>query len=313
MKKVISHISYLISFFVLASCEDPISIESQTRLGESQLTVDAWLTNESKEQSVRLTLSSPYFSTDRTKPALGAKVYVAEIFADNSLGKAITLSDKKNDGNYVWTPKSKTDALCEVGKKYGLLVEYENEKYVSASSTNRVPKIDSLTYYADELPIAADDLPKSGFVSEFYAKDPKGESDCYWIRTYKNGKRFSKPSDLSIAYDAGFSPGSKSDGLMFIRPIRQSINNRDTGFWQEKDTIQVELFSIPEDAYYFLLQVRQESANGGIFSTPPANIPSNIFNQNTKGKKALGFFATSATSTFSTVINKNKAKTKPQN
>lgn len=86
------------------------------------------------------------------------------------------------------------------------------------------------------------------------------EGDTYLIRSYKNDSLRFKPENITLAYDAGFSAGSKTDGLMFILPIRQSIN---PVLFQDKDKLKVELLSIPIEAYYYILQLRQESQNGG--------------------------------------------------
>ena len=73
----------------------------------------------------------------------------------------------------------------------------------------------------------------------------------------------------------------------------------DTGTGQELIATGGYHFTIPADF------------NGGIFGTPPANIPTNIFTLNSSSKnKALGFFAVSSVSKFETIIDKNKAKPK---
>ena len=95
---------------------------------------------------------------------------------------------------------------------------------------------------------------------------------------------------------------------MFILPIRQSISQ---GLFADKDKLKVELYSIPIEAYYYVLQLKQESQNGGIFATPLANIPTNILNLNQNStKKALGAFIVSKVSSFETVIDKKLAKPK---
>ena len=92
---------------------------------------------------------------------------------------------------------------------------------------------------------------------------------------------------------------------MFIRPIRQSVSPE---LYLEKDTIKVEVHSIPQIAFYFLNQVRQESNNAGLFATPPSNILTNIQNVNANGRKPIGFFGASAVSVFQTVIDPKKAR-----
>lgn len=297
MKKILS---ILIVSAALFSCEEVIDLDVKD--GVNQLVVDAWLTDEDKEQSVKLTISQPYFEDSAPKPALGAEVIVY-----NQDSTAHVFTDANNDGVYTYKPKA--GKFLKENEQVALAVKYENEQYYSISKLKRVPKIDSIGYEVFNFPITPPNGgPKDGFLAQFYANDPVGEGDTYLIRSYKNDTLRFKPTDITLAYDAGFSPGSKSDGLMFILPIRQSLNQT---LFSDKDKLKVELFSIPTEAYYYLLQLRQESSNGGIFATPLSNIPTNIFNLNSKStKKALGAFIVSKVSAFETVIDKNKAKPK---
>lgn len=297
MKKILS---ILLVSLVLLSCEDVIDLE--VRDGVNQLVVDAWLTDEDREQSVKLTISQPYFEDSAPKPALGAEVIVY-----NQDSTAHVFTDPNKDGVYTYKPKP--GKFLKENEQVALSVKYENEQYYSLSKLKRVPKIDSVGYEVFSFPISPPDGgPKEGFLAQFYANDPVGEGDTYLMRSYKNDTLRFKPTDITLAYDAGFSAGSKSDGLMFILPIRQALNQT---LFLDKDKLKVELFSIPTEAYFYLLQLRQESSNGGIFATPLSNIPTNIFNLNSKStKKALGAFFVSKVSTFETVIDKNKAKPK---
>ena len=297
MKK---YILIFLSATTLFACQDVIDIE--VKEGINQMVVDAWLTNENTEQKVILTYSQAYFDNAEPKPVLGAKVIV---FDEDST--AYTFSDKNNKGIYTYEAQN-GKSFNQIGKRYALYIKNGNEEYYSISQLKRVPKIDSVAYESFKFPVPPpDSTPQEGYLVQFYASDPAGEGDCYWVKYKKNSKSAFKATQISIAYDAGFSPGTKSDNIMFIQPLRQSVNG--LGLFEDKDTLTVNLHSIPVEAYYFLLQVRQESSNGGIFAVPSANIPTNILNLNAKSStKALGFFAVSAVSNAQTIIDKNKAK-----
>jgi Domain of unknown function (DUF4249) len=282
------------------SCQDVILID--VKEGKTQLAVDAWLTDEAIEQSIVLTNTQSYFDSTKAKPALGATVVVY-----NQDSTAHVFVDKTNTGVYTYTPKNnnylKADELAF------LSIKYQNEEYNSVSKLNRVPKIDSLRYEVFSFPVnPPNGGPKDGYLAEFYAKDFKGEGDTYLIRHYKNDTLKFKPNEFSLAYDGGFSPGSRADDLMFILPLRQSINSK---LYLENEKVKVELFSIPNDAFYFFQQIRQEANNGGIFATPLNNVPTNIINvKKQNGKKAVGIFFVSKVSTFETIIDKKLAKPK---
>ena len=87
---------------------------------------------------------------------------------------------------------------------------------------------------------------------------------------------------------------SIADGLTFIVPIRQSINP--DSLYALNDVVRVEVHSLTADAFLFWQQVRTQVTNGGLFATPPANVPTNIINTNPTGRPATGFFITSALS-----------------
>lgn len=297
---MIRRIFYIVALGLITttiwSCEDVIDLEIKD--GETQLVVDAWLTDKDETQSIKLSLSQGYFDNSPVRQALGAEVTV---FEEDST--AHSFIDVDNNGVYVL----QGDNFLQQGENYGLLVAYEGNQFVSLSQKRRVPTIDSLVFEKFTFPIAPPDGgPESGFFAQFYAKDFDGEGDTYWIRYKKNDTLNNNPGDLNIAYDASFSPGAGSDGLTFILPIRQSIND---GLYQHGDKVDVELWSITNEAYLYLFQIRQESSNGGIFAVPPANIPTNIINlDNNSEVKALGFFGISAVSSFTAVADSTTAK-----
>jgi Domain of unknown function (DUF4249) len=299
MKKIHS-IIVLLAALSLTSCQDVIQIDLTP--GPTQLVIDGWLTDQPGPQRIKLTNSAAYFDNSAAKPVLGATVTVAD-----ETGRIFEFKDLKKDGVYVWTPASPRDTLARRGLRYGLQIKTNGEEYVAQTQFNRVPKIDSVTYFPEKPTVAPTKGPKEGFQAEFWSRDLVGRGDCYWIKASKNGKYFGSTNDISVAYDGAFSQGSASDGLIFILPIRRSINPE---LWSEKDTIRVELHAIPLEAYYFLQQVQQEGSNQGLFATPPANILTNVINRDTKGRKPLGFFGASSVSVFTTVIDAKKAKPK---
>jgi hypothetical protein len=285
----------------LTGCQDVINLDTET--GPSQLVVDGWVTNQTGPQTIKLTQSAAYFDNSTPKPVLGATVTVTD-----EANVAYRFQDLKNTGEYVWTPPSPYTPLGHVSGTYRLSIKTGTEEYQATTQIRPGPRIDSVNYYFDKPPVTPQRGPKEGYVAEFYARDLPGKDDTYWIKTFKNGKYFNRASDISLAYDAGFSPGGNIDGIVFILPIRRSINKE---YWSAGDTLRVELHSIPVAAYYFLQAVNAESGNQGLFATPPTNIPTNVTNLNANGRKALGFFGGSSVNTLQTVIDPKKARPKP--
>jgi len=299
MKKIHNLVIISLLSVIIFSCTDVIDIS--VKEGVSQLSVDALLNNKAETQTIKLTLTQGYFDNSAIKPALGASVFV---FDQDSV--SYEFKDLKKDGTYIYDAKNKP--LNKIGKQYALYVNYGGNEFVSVSKLNRVPKIDSINYEVNKLPVKPANGPQEGFQPQFYAKDFEGEGDCYWIKSAKNKKYFSKATEIQVAYDAGFSPGSKTDGLLFILPIRTSVGRE---LYSDKDTLKVDVYSITQEQFFYLQFVQQVSQAGSLFSTPLANIPTNVVNRNLKStKKAIGFFGISAVSSMETIIDKNKAKPK---
>lgn len=299
MKKIHNLVIISLLSVIIFSCTDVIDIS--VKEGVSQLSVDALLNNKAETQTIKLTLTQGYFDNSAIKPALGASVFV---FDQDSV--SYEFKDLKKDGTYIYDAKNKP--LNKIGKQYALYVNYGGNEFVSVSKLNRVPKIDSINYEVNKLPVKPANGPQEGFQPQFYAKDFEGDGDCYWIKSAKNKKYFSKATEIQVAYDAGFSPGSKTDGLLFILPIRTSVARE---LYSDKDTLKVDVYSITQEQFFYLQFVQQVSQAGSLFSTPLANIPTNVVNRNLKStKKAIGFFGISAVSSMETIIDKNKAKPK---
>ncbi|MDN5201050.1 DUF4249 domain-containing protein [Fulvivirgaceae bacterium BMA10] len=293
-KRLILKLTVLSLLSIHFGCEDEITPNLDD--APSVMVVDAWLTNQEGPQTIRLTMSQPYFNNSQLVGVQNAVVSVI----DNE-NNEFTFAEQEN-GEYVWQPFN-GEALGEIGNAFTLRVEHDGETYEASSVMNRVPPIDSVTFTFEEAEFGFPDR----YSASFWARDPEGLGDTYWIKTYKNGEFLSKPSELVIAFDAGFR-GGNTDGLIFIPPIREAINpldeDGDGGFlapYANNDSVYVELHSITEEAYQFLTEVQiQTNRPGGfaeLFSQPLSNVPSNIRNMTTgSNKKVVGFFNVAAVS-----------------
>lgn len=299
MKRIalFSVIALLISAIALSSCET--IIDATLDEGPAQLSVDGWITNQPGPQRIRLTETTAYFNNGQLTPATNATVVVL----DNDLNKLYYFNGPDKEGYYTWTPGSR-DTLGRIGHTYYLGIRYRGEEYYSVSKLNRVPPIDSLIFRKEKLnPLSS----QFGYQAEFYATDLPGAADYYRVKYFRNGQLQNRAQDLIVSYDGAFNGSGNTDGFVFIRPIRQSINPEK--FFVMGDTVRVEVQSITPEAFYFLLQLRQQITNGGLFATPPANVPTNIINAKSSGKQATGFFVASAVRTRTAVVKPENVRT----
>ena len=276
--KLNSSITYIlfivISIQLLTSCEDEIAIDVDPLT--EQLVVDAWLNNRSESQSIFLSKTQPYFEHVLPEGVSGATIEVA-----SSAGTVFEFIET-DPGNYVWTPEA-GETIGDVGTDYTLQITFEGKNYGAITSLNRVPPVDSITYESGD-----DDVNR--IRAEFFSRDFIGGGDTYWIKTFKNGVFLNKPSEMNIAFDAGFSQGAAVDGLIFIPPIRRAVNrtrdtdtddNSDMYPWTFGDEIRVEIHSISNEAFFFLSTAQTQMTNGdsGIFAEPVINTKGNIFSE----------------------------------
>jgi hypothetical protein len=290
------------SLLVLSACEEVVTLPSPT--SANYFVVEANLTNLSSPQQITLSKSQAYFDQSSAPKISGAQVKVQ----DQAGNQFVFVEKVSQSGVYVWDPTVSKPTLGTAGSVFTLQVNWQAESYTATAKMNRVPAIDSLLYQYDEASgrQSANDNPKNGFDAQFYARDFRGEGDCYRVKTYRNGALFNDPIHLTIVYDAGFQKGAKTDGLLFIIPIRRSISPQ---LYLENDKIKVELWSISEDEFNFYSQARLELNNAGLFSRPAANIPTNIKNVNSASNlQGTGWFGVSAVTSFETIVDPKKAR-----
>lgn len=282
------------------SCEDVVTIDVPKN--EIKLVVDAQLTDRAGTQTMKLMLSQAYFDNTPPPPATGA---VAKV-TDNE-GREFIFTQRLDENNkptifFDWKPKA-DEVLGKIGNTYNLNVIWDGNTYAAETKVFPSPQIDSIIYVSKDFsnqPGFEGDV-KKGFRPEFYARDFKGEGNCYFIKgsTFTKKDKKWNQDNQTIAYDAAFQPGSRADGLVFILPLRRSITNK---LLEEGDSVRTEIFSITEKHFEFLRAAQQDAGNQGLFATPPAQIPTNIVDLTSK-KKAMGWFSVSAVSKKAVVID----------
>lgn len=277
------------------SCEEIINPE--LRNADPVLVIDAWINDKVEDQVIRLSLSQPYLSDELPAGVSGATIKVSY-----DGGTLDFIEDANEPGAYRWsTDEATSEAVFgEIGRNYTLTVIVNGQTFEAFSKINRTVAIDSITFEEDDSPF----YPDNSYTAQFWATEPVGAGDTYWIRSYKNGVPLNKPSEINIAYDAGFSAGGSFDGITFIPPIRE-INPNDVDEddlplspYEVGDSLYVEVHSITYESFTFLSQVIVQTDRPGgfgeLFSTPLANVSSNMIRVSSGSLNAVGFFNVSA-------------------
>lgn len=292
--RAFKYISMVVLISMLFSCEDVVELDLDGDGGD--LVIDAWINTRSETQEIRLSLSQSFFSSN-TVIVRDAEVVVTNETQEEDYVFEIT----DTSSTYTFTPELGNN-IGDVGDVMSLSVVHRSGRFEAQTTINRVPALDSIEqeFRDDEL------FGEDGIYTQFFARDPVGQGDAYWIQTFRNGDFLNNANQLNIAFDAGFDAGSRVDGLVFITPIREFTNIlEEDGLpspWDVGDEIRVEIHSISQEAFGFLEIARDQILNGdnGIFTLPQANTRSNITRSN--GFEALGFFNVAAVSQLSDVI-----------
>lgn len=282
-----------LSFLAVLACDDKIDVDLDEV--DALVSIDAWLTHEADTQVIRVQRTQPYFDDTQLVAETNAGV---RIFDEN--GEEFIFEHDEN-GSYLWVGADE-EVFGEMGNTYTLQVVVDEVVYSSVSTLNRVPEMDSVTFRFEE----ENTFIPDSYVGEFWARDPLGAGDSYWIKTFKNGELLNKPGEINVAFDAGFSAGGNIDGLIFIQPIRDGVNPFDEDDNDEilspyvfGDSIYVEIHSISNAAYFFLNQVINETDRPGgfgeLFATPLSNVSTNLFADD-ESVQVVGFFNIAAVS-----------------
>jgi hypothetical protein len=263
-------------FFVLSSCQKEVTLHLKTS-DIVRVAVEGRITNELKNQQVKLTKTIGYLDNVEVPPLLVANAYILE----KGTGKKYDLSLIDSVYGIYQTPKFKGN----IGETYSLFLDCSIGNFEATTLLDTVSNLDSIKYiyeYNKEY--------RFGYYKVYIsAYDPPTKGNIYRFFVYLN--------DTLVNYkivDASYTDDQLFNGLYMaeieVWDIRQE--------WVKMKTnkLKVEMASMTKEEYDDLNAFISEINGGGsIFSGPSANIPSNLKNKS-GGRDGLGFFAASALS-----------------
>jgi hypothetical protein len=245
---------------LLSACQDVIEVPLDNT--NPKLVVEGSVTNQPGPYYIKLTETGDFYSTAPAPTVTDALVTISD---DAGNSEILThLSDKP--GTYA------TSTLQgEVGRTYTLTVMHKGQNYQSQSKLLPVTNIDKLVVrFVPESP-----TKEEGYYVYFFAKEPRGETNYYRFMIYENDSLYNSINDLLVSNDDF---------------IKGDIENLELGYpFQLDDVVKLEMHSISKEVYdYYIGLINVYNNDGGLFSPPPVNPPSNISNG------ALGVFRASA-------------------
>jgi len=264
MKKLLAIIVVLAG---LAGCTKRIDVNLNDQ-GFERLVVDGWITNQKGPHTVRLTKTTDYFENEAAPRAEGAQVTISD-------GTETIVLSENEPGIYQTTPEWRG----KTGHTYTLNIDYNGETYEATEYLDTVPRIDSILY--DTARIESDQEVFEEYRELYlFTRESPGEGDHYMWRFFKNGTLLTDTlneylfvDDLLV--DGNYIYAYDFDGFNWVEA-------------EPGDTLTIEQHKISGGVYDNFEAVMLETEwRGGIFDSPPANVPSNISNG------AVGFFIAS--------------------
>lgn len=276
---------FLLLGYVTISCEEKINLELNTEKN-TRLVVQGRITNRSEIQHVYLTRTGSYFSNDSAQVEKGATVSIS-----GSVNSVKLYEDPGTPGFY----RTPYEVFGKIGHTYTLnITTKDNKHYAATAYLDTVANVDSITSEYEYIKY----LDHGYYKLKLYAREPKGKGNIYMFNVYVNDTLDNRNlSNTSFQTDEYFD-GQYLNGIEIYYIDEDRI---ETGV----NVVRVDMLSISREEYDFNTAFLSETSySGGLFSGPPANIPSNLKCTDKDGLDGLGFFGASAVNSYSLVIVK---------
>lgn len=243
----------------LASCEEVIDVDVPENT--VKLVVEAAITTETDSSFVRLTKSVGYFDNTNTTPYVtNAAVTVnGVIFTHTANGLY------KGPSSYTGT----------VNTKYNLNIVADGKTYTSSSFLEKMFEIDTV------IPVfkPEDLFGEAGYTVKYIGRDDRPPVKYTYFRFGFNSEVTTMGKDSFEDFRILFDNKNMVDGTYEFEIPGHDLQLNDTSIMIFRSIDE------PVYRYYFALGNR---SSGGPFSTPPANLPTNIIGAT---EPALGLFA----------------------
>ena len=276
MKKVFLSIFVVTILFALQSCEKVITLKVND--GAPLPYIDAWITDQPGVQTIRFLQAVNYTDTKEPTPIADATIKLTDLTSSQ------VYSFTYANGAYSYDAGS--GRVGFINHRYKLDILYKGVAFTALDTLKRNTVIDSITSQHKD----KDGNHEEGYYATFYATDPAGGTDYYWIRTYKNGALNYYAGEM-FSIDGSFNENI-SDGFEFLPPFREGITS-DEHPYVKGDKVKVLIRSLSKPSYEFGNQMNNQLVSGGLFATILENVPTNVKNQQTGNSLAIyGWFGT---------------------
>lgn len=244
--KIFTYITLAILLF--SACTKRIEIEPKP--GDQKVVIQGFLYNDSICQ-VAVSKTTSFLST--TKPP---RITTATVTLSDNVGNSEVLS--YNPVKQIYEGNT---MIGVINRTYTLTVVVDGETFTAVSLLPDLYKADSISPYYSSGSV----FEEEGWYVKFYGEDDPSKIDYYYLKGYANDSLLNGNTEIYVSDDKFLS---------------NSVNGIDLGFpYKPGDAAKVDFCSITREAFLFYNAASlQLTSDGGFFSTPPANAPTNFNN-----------------------------------
>ncbi|WP_418498579.1 DUF4249 domain-containing protein [Flagellimonas sp.] len=266
--KTFKKIILAIIVIAFTSCVDVVDVEVQD--GPTRLVVEASLNWEKEtagnEQTIRLSESSPFFSTDTVTEVTGASVVVT----NDTSGDEFVFADQGN-GEYLSTTFEPV-----LGQSYSLRIEHNGEVYTASETMTPVTDITDIFQKREE-----------GFNDEelevhIVFTDPEEEGNNYLFK-------FQREGDLLPGLEVGEDRFLNGNEIDWWYEIEEDEDENIEPF-QPGDILQIEMYGISRPYYDYIKILVEQLGGTSLFDSTPVAVKGNCINETNPENYAFGYF-----------------------
>lgn len=266
--KFVKVITVIFSLFLMA-CTDVISVEVPFE-GE-RLVIEASLDWEKgtlgQEQTIILSLSSPYFDDSDSVNATGASVTVT-----NNTDGTVFVFNEENNGEYTTTSFEPV-----LNQSYTLKIIYDNETYTAEETLFPLTGITSLSQSLEG------GIDPELIDIEIYFEDPVDEENYYLIIYQVQGEVYPYLETESDTFKNG-------NTISYFYEIQDDEDSEEEPL-EQGDVVDIELLAISKAYYNYMdLLLSQTLGSNNPFSPVPVSLKGNCVNVTNPENSPFGYF-----------------------
>lgn len=234
------------------SCEETIQLDlDQT---PEVVVIEGLITDVFTQHEVKLSKTAPFYSTGSTPRVSGAKVQVTDNAGNTFVYEEVEPGLYRANDAFAGVP----------GVTYQLMVEAEGKIYEASETLLPIGPIDSLTYEINEGEKADPEEEGRYYEVLLYTTEPQDTKDFYLFKFYRNDSLMNVDGQ-EIYYSDDTVIGEAINGLP--APV----------FYRMGDLARMEIYSLNAKAFRFFQDLADNLySDGGMFSSPPSNISTNL-------------------------------------